>query len=186
MKPPSVFIMWKVQLFKLNYDERESKAVADVLESGWITMGEKTKSFECLFTEFLGHGVKAVAVSSGTAALHMAMLALDIRSGDEIIVPALTFVADINVVRTVGATPVLADCISLNDWNMDSADIARKITPKTKAVMIVHYAGYPCDMHALQKLCKDHGLYLIEDAAHAVGATYQEHNGGRSYEAALF
>lgn len=101
--------MWKVQLFKLNYDEREGKAVADVLESGWITMGEKTQSFECLFAEFLGHEVKATAVSSGTAALHMAMLALDIRSGDEIIVPALTFVADINVVRIVGATPRMGD-----------------------------------------------------------------------------
>lgn len=186
MKPPGVFIMWKVQLFKLNYDEREGKAVADVLESGWITMGEKTQSFECLFAEFLGHEVKATAVSSGTAALHMAMLALDIRSGDEIIVPALTFIADINVVRIVGATPILADCISLNDWNMNPADIARKMTPKTKAVMIVHYAGYPCDMHALQKLCKDHGLYLIEDAAHAVGATYRGQKCGTFGDIACF
>jgi dTDP-4-amino-4,6-dideoxygalactose transaminase len=178
--------MWKVQLFELNYDERESKAIAEVLESGWITMGEKTRFFEILFAEFLGHEVIATAVSSGTAALHMAILALGIGPGDEVIVPALTFVADINVVRLVGATPVLADCKSLSDWNMDPADIARKITPKTKAVMIVHYAGYPCDMDDLQKLCKEHNVYLIEDAAHAAGAAYRGQKCGTFSNIACF
>jgi dTDP-4-amino-4,6-dideoxygalactose transaminase len=178
--------MWKVQLFKLNYDERESRAVADVLESGWITMGERTQDFERNFSVFLGHGTLATAVANGTAALHMALLALDIEPGDEVIVPSLTFVADINVVRLVGATPVLADCTSLDDWNMNPDDIARKITPKTKAVMIVHYAGYPCDMDAIDRLCREQNLYLIEDAAHAVGTEYRGQKCGTFGDVASF
>ncbi|HHB95371.1 MAG TPA: DegT/DnrJ/EryC1/StrS aminotransferase, partial [Campylobacterales bacterium] len=89
--------MWKVQLFKLNYDEKESKAVKDTVDSGWITMGEKSKEFENRFANMLGENVSAIAVSSGTASLHMALLGLDIGIGDEVIIPALTFVADINV-----------------------------------------------------------------------------------------
>ena len=178
--------MWKVQLFELNYDERESKAVADVLNSGWITMGERTQAFERLFRDFLGQGTMATAVSNGTAALHMALLALVVGTGDEVIVPALTFVADINTVRLVGASPVLADCTSLDDWNIDPDDIARKITPKTKAVMIVHYAGYPCDMTAIESLCRERNLYLIEDAAHAVGAEYRGRKCGTFGDIACF
>lgn len=165
--------MWKVQLFKLNFDEREVKAVADVVSSGWITMGDKTKEFEAQFGAFLGEGAKAAAVSNGTAALHMALLALGVGGDDEVIIPSLTFVADINTVQLVGAKPVLADCTSFEDWNIDPADIERKITPKTKAVMIVHYAGYPCDMDAICALCERHGLKLIEDCAHAPGAKYK-------------
>lgn len=165
--------MWKVQLFKLNYDEREVSAVADVVRSGWITMGEKSKEFEARFATFLGNDVKATAVSNGTAALHLALLALGVGPGDEVILPSLTFVADINTVKLVGATPVLADCTSFNDWNIDPADIERKITPKTKAVMIVHYAGYPCDMDAIVSICGKYGLKLIEDCSHAPGAKYK-------------
>lgn len=164
---------WKVQLFELNFDQLESKAVKDVIESGWITMGDKTRQFEGGFAQFLGNEAKATAVSNGTAALHMALLALDIGPGDEIIVPALTFVADINVVRVVGAKPVLADCTSLHDWNMDPADIERKITSRTKALMIVHYAGYPCNMDEIVRLCRKHHVALIEDCAHAPGAEYR-------------
>ena len=165
--------MWKVQLFKLNYDEAEPKAVEEVVRSGWITMGEKTKEFESRFAEFLGGDAKVAAVSNGTAALHLALFALGIGPGDEVIIPSLTFVADINTVLLVGAKPVLADCRSLDDWNMDPADIERKITPNTKAVMIVHYAGYPCDMEAITDICKRHNLKLIEDCAHAPGARYK-------------
>ena len=165
--------MWKVQLFKLNYDEAEPKAVEEVVRSGWITMGEKTKEFEGRFAEFLGNDAKVAAVSNGTAALHLALLALGIGDGDEVIIPSLTFVADINTVLLVGAKPVLADCRSLTDWNMDPADIERKITPNTKAVMIVHYAGFPCDMDAIADICKRHNLRLIEDCAHAPGARYK-------------
>jgi len=165
--------MWKVQLFKLNYDDREVSAVAETVKSGWLTMGEKTEKFESNFGLFLGSGVRATAVSSGTAALHMSLLSLGIAPGDEVIIPSLSFVADINTVKLVGATPVLADCTSLTDWNIDPIEIERKITSRTKAIMIVHYAGYPCDMEAILSLCKLHGLKLIEDCAHAPGATFK-------------
>lgn len=168
--------MWKIQLFKLNFDERERDAVAAVVESGWLTMGERITDFESAFSAYLGGGVQSLAVANGTAALHMALLALDIGPGDEVIIPALTFVADANSVNLVGAKPVLADCTSLDDWNMSVATIERCITPKTKAVMVVHYAGFPCDMPAIVELCRKRGLKLIEDVAHAPGASV----GGRS------
>lgn len=165
--------MWKVQLFKLNYDNKEIKAVTEVLESAWITMGQKTRDFETGFSSFLGHDSKCLAVSNGTAALHLALLALDIKAGDEVITPGLTFIADQNVVTMVGATNVLSDITSRDDWSMDPADIERKITDKTKAVLIVHYAGFACDMDAICDICKRHNLYLIEDCAHTPGADYK-------------
>lgn len=151
--------MWKVQLFKLNFDGRESQAVKDVVDSEWLTMGDKTKEFEKSFGEFLGDGVKCTAVSNATAALHMSLLALDIKQGDEVIIPALTFVADINVVRMVGATPVLADCTSFEDWNVSASTI-------------LPLAGFSCDMDGIVALCKEKNLFLIEDVAHAPGAMY--------------
>lgn len=163
--------MWKVQLFKLNFDEREREAAAAVVDSGWLTMGERIAGFESAFSSFLGGNVNSVAVSNGTAALHMALLALGVGPEDEVIVPALTFVADANSVKLTGAIPVLADCSSMDDWNVSAATIERCITRKTKAVMIVHYAGYPCDMPALVDLCRKCGLKLIEDVAHAPGAS---------------
>jgi dTDP-4-amino-4,6-dideoxygalactose transaminase len=164
--------MWKVQLFKLNYDERESKAVKDVVDSGWITMGERTKEFEGAFSK-VHDDVLCTAVSSATAALHMSLLALGVKEGDEVIIPALTFVADINVVRMVGATPVLADCESYDDWNISAKSIEKVITPKTKAVIVVHFAGYPCQMDEIVALCKEKNIALIEDCAHAPGAKYK-------------
>ncbi len=165
--------MWKVQLFKLNYDEQEKQAVNEVLDSAWITMGQKTLDFEASFTSYLGNGVKGLAVSNGTAALHMAVLALGIGPGDEVITPSLTFIADQNVVTMCGAKNVLADITSNDDWSMNPADIEAKITPKTKAVLIVHYAGFACDMDAICQICKKHNLYLIEDCAHTPGADYK-------------
>ncbi len=170
--------MWKVQLFKLNFDQRESDAVKNVIDGGWLTMGEQIAGFEAAFGNFLGNDVGCLSVANGTAALHMALLALDIRPGDEVVIPALTFVADANSVRLVGAKPVLADCSSLDDWNMSVETIERSITPKTKAVMIVHYAGYPCDMPAIVEFCRKRGLKLIEDVAHAPGAMVSERSCG--------
>ena len=161
--------MWKIQLFKLNFDHRERDAVLATLDSGWLTMGERIIGFETAFGQHLGHGARCTAVSNGTAALHMALLALNVGPDDEVIIPALTFVADANVVRLVGARPVLADCTSLTDWNISAESIAKKITPRTKAVIVVHYAGFPCDMPAIVNLCRDRGLKLVEDVAHGPG-----------------
>src|SRR5690606_17986399 len=171
-KPPSPEsqTMWKVQLFNLNFDHREAEAAAAVIESGRRTRGDRTTSFESEFAAFLAEDAKAAAVSNGTAALHLALLALGIGDGDEVIVPAQTFVADINAVMLAGARPVMADCTSFEDWNMSVEDIERKITPRTKCAMIVHYAGVPCDMDAIGALCRDRGLALVEDCAHAPGA----------------
>ena len=165
--------MWKVELFAPNYDNREGEAVAEVIESRWLTMGERTKKFESNFSEMLGEEVHCTALSSATAALHISLLSLGVGQGDEVIIPALTFVADINVVRMVGATPVLADCTSLDDWNMSAKTIEKQITDKTKAVIIVHFAGYPCQMDEIVELCKERGIALIEDVAHAPEATYK-------------
>lgn len=162
--------MWNIQLFKLNFDQLEVDAVRNTVESGWLTMGERISQFEFEFSNYLGFGIHSLAVANGTAALHIALLALDIGIDDEVVIPALTFVADANAVRLVGARPVLADCASINDWNVSVEAIERCITPKTKAVMIVHYAGYPCDMPAISDFCRKRGLKLIEDVAHAPGA----------------
>jgi len=170
--------MWKVQLFELNYDHREEQAVADVLKSRWITMGECTKNFEEKFGNYIGCEHLPTAVANCTAALHMALLALDIKKDDEVIISGLTFIADANVVKMVGARPVIADVSSLDDWNVSADTIAKRITARTKAVMIVHYGGVPCEMDEITALCKSKGIPLIEDVAHAPGATYKDQKVG--------
>jgi len=164
--------MWRVQFYKISYDEREYNAVREVLDSGWLTISQKTYDFENAFCNFLGHDTQCLAVSNCTAALHMALLALGIKEGDEVITPALTFIADQNVTLMTGAKNVLADISSMEDWSVDPDDIEARITPKTKAVMIVHYAGFACDMERIIALCKKHGLLLIEDCAHTPGADF--------------
>ncbi|MDR2575865.1 MAG: DegT/DnrJ/EryC1/StrS family aminotransferase [Treponema sp.] len=162
-----------MQLHKIYYDEREYQAVREVLDSGWLTISQKTYDFEAAFSKFLGHDAQCLAVSNCTAALHMALLVLGLRSGDEVITPALTFIADQNVTRMTGAENVLADITSMEDWSMDCDDIEARVTSKTKAVMIVHYAGYACDMERIASLCKRRNLLLIEDCAHTPGADYR-------------
>jgi dTDP-4-amino-4,6-dideoxygalactose transaminase len=162
--------MWKIQLFKLNFDYRETDAVASAIDSGWIAMGARVSSFEQSFSEYLGGEMECLATSSGTAALHLALLALGVGLKDEVIIPALTFVADANVVRMVGSRPILADCASLDHWNVSAESIGKVITEKTKAVIVVHYAGFPCDMVPIVELCRERGVALIEDVAHAPGA----------------
>jgi dTDP-4-amino-4,6-dideoxygalactose transaminase len=164
--------MWRVQLHRINYDEREYQAVREVIDSGWLTISQKTYDFEAAFSKFLGHDARCLAVSNCTAALHMALLVLGIGKGNEVITPALTFIADQNVTRMVGAENVLADITSMEDWSMDGDDIEARITSKTKAVIIVHYAGYACDMDRIVDICKRHKLLLIEDCAHTPGADY--------------
>lgn len=164
--------MWDIQLFRLNFDNRERDAVANVISSGWLSMGESINTFESDFASFLGEGVYSKAVANGTAALHMALLALDVGPGDEVVIPSLTFIADANVVNLVGACPVLADSTSFNDWNTSFSSIESCITNNTKAIIVVHYAGYPVkDIAKISKLCRDKGIGLIEDVAHAPGAS---------------
>ncbi len=169
--------MWKVQLFELNYGDCELAAATEVIRSAWITMGEKTISFEASFGSFLGNGNLCTAVANGTAALHMALLAAGVGPGDEVIIPSLTFVADLNVVRLVGAEPVLVDSTSHDDWNISPQGIAAAITLRTKAVLVVHYGGFACDMDAIAAAMREGAggrcIYLIEDAAHAPGADYR-------------
>ena len=178
--------MWRVPLFDLDFDSREEDAVLAVLRRRWLTMGEETQAFEQEFAAMLGQGAECLAVSSCTAALHAAMHQLALQPGDEVIVPALTFVADVNAVTMCRATPVLADCASLQDWNMNAQTIARAITPRTKAVLVVHYAGQPCDMDPIVALCQERGLPLVEDVAHAVGATYHGRQCGTFGDMACF
>lgn len=150
--------------------EDEVDEVAAVLRSGWLTTGSKTAQFENEFKAYVW-APHALAVSSCTAGLHLALAALGIGPGDEVITTPMTFCATVNTILHVGATPVLADIGS--DGNLDPDSIASRITPRTRAIMPVHLAGLPCDMERIWALAKGHGLYVIEDAAHAVGTHYR-------------
>jgi dTDP-4-amino-4,6-dideoxygalactose transaminase len=160
---------WRIPLSDIDFGEDEVLAVQNVIKSRWLTMGKVTQEFESSFATYI-QTKHAIAVTNATAALHLACLALGIGPGDEVIVPSLTFVATANAVRYVGATPVFADVISHNDLNISPAAINSLITPRTRAIIVVHYAGYPCDMSAILSIAKQHKLFVIEDAAHAVGA----------------
>jgi dTDP-4-amino-4,6-dideoxygalactose transaminase len=159
-----------IPLFDVELGDHEVAAVEATLRSGWLTMGPRTQEFEASFAEHLGVR-HAVALSSCTAALHLAYLAAGVGPGDEVIVPAITFVATANAARYCGAKPVLADVLGRHDLGLDPDDVAARITPRTKAVCAVHYGGYAADVDALGRLCEEHGLALIEDAAHSPSAT---------------
>jgi dTDP-4-amino-4,6-dideoxygalactose transaminase len=159
---------WRIPLADIDFDSREEEAVLDVLRSRWLTMGAVTQAFEEEFAAFIG-ARHAIAVANGTAALHMACLGIGVGPGDEVIVPSLTFVATANAVRYTGAEPVFADVESLQDLDISVESIEKKITKKTRAIMVMHYGGYACDMPAIMKLAQAHGLMVLEDDAHAVG-----------------
>ncbi len=160
---------WRVPLSDLDYGLEEKNAAREVLESCWLTMGEVTERFERAFADYLGVD-HAIAVSNATAALHLANLALGIGPGDEVIVPSLTFVATANAVKYTGATPIFADVTSDQDLGISPASIKAAITSRTKAITVMHYGGNMCDMPAILAVANEHGLAVIEDAAHAPGA----------------
>lgn len=151
--------------------EEEVAAVADTLRSDWITTGPKTRRFESEFAHYLG-AENALALNSCTAGLHLALVALGIGPGDEVITTPMTFCSSVNVIEHVSARPVLAD-IEPDTLAIDPVRVAKVITSRTRAIMPVHYAGHPVDLAPLLALARAHNLYIIEDAAHALPATYQ-------------
>ena len=162
---------WKVPLFDLDFGDAERDAVLRVLSSRWLTMGPETEAFEREFAAFLGVP-HAVAVSNGTAALHLAYLALGLSAGDEVLMPSLTFVATANAAAVCGAKPVFAEIAGEDDLTVSAEDLARRITPRTRAIAVMHYGGHACDMTPILALAARHRLPVVEDAAHAVAATH--------------
>lgn len=165
--------------------EKEIEYVTDAVKSGWVSsLGEYLSKFEKKFAEYTG--VKyALSITNGTAALHLALLSLGIKRGDEVIVPDLTFVATANAVTYAGAKPVFAD-IALDIWCIDPEDIKRKVTSKTKGVIPVHLYGHPADMDTINQIASERGLYIIEDAAEAHGAEYKGKKVGSFADCGIF
>lgn len=160
---------WRIPLSDIDFGAEEEQAVLQVVRSRWLTMGAVTQAFEQEFAAYTG-ARHAIAVTNATAALHMACVAAGLGSGDEAILPSLTFVATGNAVRYTGAMPVFADIEGEANLNISPGAIEACLTPRTRAILVVHYGGYACDMPAILALAKRHGLVVIEDAAHALGS----------------
>jgi len=160
---------WKIPLFKIYWDEEDVKRVSDAIKAGmnWA-VGPNIEKFEKMIAEYIGAKYCAV-FNSGTSALHAALLAHEIKQGDEVIVPSFTFIATANAPLFVGAKPVFAD-IEEETYGLDSEDVKEKITEKTKAIIPIHYGGCPCKITELREIADDHNLILIEDAAESLGA----------------
>jgi len=174
-----------IQIYKPYLKNREKEYVNRCLDSTWISSkGEFISEFEKQFGLFVG-SPNVTTVCNGTVAIHLALAALDIGPGDEVIVPTLTYVASVNTIVQAGATPVFVDSLEPT-FQVDPDDVLRKITSRTKAVMAVHLYGLPCDMDRLVKICKDHQLYLIEDCAEAFGSLYKQQHVGTFGDIATF
>jgi len=163
---------YKIPLFDLNFDDKEGQAVLDVIKANWISAGPKTSEFENKFAEMLT--IKhSVATSNCTVALHLAMKLTGIEAGDEVICPSLTFVATCNAIRYVNAIPVFADIKSLDDLTIDPVEIEKKITKKTKAIIVMHFGGFACDMEKIMTIANKYNLKVIEDACHGPLSDYK-------------
>ena len=163
---------YKIPLFNLNFDEKEAQAAYDTIKSGWISTGPKNAELEQMFIDMWK--VKyAVSMSNCTDALHVCCMVCGFGPGDEVICPSLTFAASCNCIRYVGATPVFADIVGPDHINIDPEDIERKITPKTKGIIVVHMAGFPCQMNEIMAIAKKHNLKVIEDACHGPLSEYK-------------
>jgi dTDP-4-amino-4,6-dideoxygalactose transaminase len=168
-------VHWAVPLSDVRVDDEIVAAAGRAVASGWWSMGPRVAEFEREFAAFLGARA-ALAVANGTAALHLALLACECGPGDEVILPSLNFVAAANTIAHTGATPVFCDINGPHDLNLDVDDLEAAITPRTKAIVVLHYGGHPCAMDRVLELARTHGLRVVEDAAHAPGASF----GGRS------
>lgn len=176
---------YKIPLFNLNFDEREAQAAYDTIKSGWISTGPKNAELEQMFIDMWG--VKyAVSMSNCTSSLHTACMVCGFGPGDEVICPSLTFAASCNCIRYVGATPVFADIVGPYHINIDPADIERKITSKTKGIIVVHMAGFPCKMDEIMTIARKHNLKVIEDSCHGPLSEYKGKKLGTIGDCACF
>lgn len=173
-----------IALSKMYVDGRIRQAVVDVLNSGQYIKGEYLQTFEQEFARFCNTRF-AVGVSSGTSAILLSLMALGVSAGDEVIVPSHTFIATASPSIFLGARPIYAD-IDPETYTIDPAEIRSKLSPKTKAIIPVHLYGHPCDMDVINKIAKEHGLFVIEDACQAHGATYQGRRSGSLADVACF
>lgn len=152
-------------------DEKDAQQAYDTILTNWVTQGPKVLAFEDQFTK-ITESKHAIAVSSCTTALHLAMIMADIKNGDEVICPSMSYIATANSIRYAGGTPVFAE---VNEqYNLDPQDVVKRITSKTKAILLVHQLGMPAQIEEFQKICKEHNLILIEDAACAIGSKYYD------------
>lgn len=170
--------MYKIPVYQPSLTGNEKKYVNECLDSTWISSkGEFIDRFEKGFASYIGLN-HAATVCNGTVAIHVALLALGIGPGDEVIVPTLTYIASVNAIVYTGATPVFVDSLE-STWQMDPDDVLKKITGKTKVILCVHLYGHPCEMDAMWKISREHGLFLVEDCAEAFGSLYNGvHVGG--------
>lgn len=163
--------MFRIPVYQPSLTGNEKKYVMECLDTSWISSkGKFVSEFETKFCQFTGSKY-AATVSNGTVAIHLALIALGIGQGDEVIVPTLTYVASVNAIAYTGATPVFADSLK-NTWQIDPEDVKRKITNRTKAIMAVHLYGHPCDMDSLVSIAKENDLFLVEDCAEAFGSKF--------------
>ena len=178
-------VCMKVPVYKPSLIGKEKEYVMDCVETEWISWkGKYGPRFEKEFSSYIGMQY-GLGVFNGTVALHLAMLTLGITEGDEVIVPSFTYVASANCVSYVGGTPVFVDS-KRDNWQMDPEDVRKKITDKTKAIIVVHLYGHPCDMDELCAICKEHDLFLIEDCAEAIGSEYKGRKVGSFGDMACF
>ena len=163
---------YKIPLFNLNFDGKEAQAAYDTIQSGWISTGPKCEELEKMFVDMFRVNY-AVSMSNCTDALHLCCLVCGVGAGDEVLCPSLTFAASANCIRYAGATPVFCDIVGPDHINIDPQEIEKKITSKTKAILVVHMAGFPCQMDEIMAIAKKHNLKVIEDACHGPLSEYK-------------
>ena len=170
MRPSSALSEWRVPLSRPSFTDVDARHLSQVFSSGWWTYGPVAREVEARFAEYLGVR-HALAVSSGTAALHLAHLALGVADGDEVVIPSLTFVAAANTILHCGAYPRFADVPSISKPIVTVETLASALTPRTRGICVMHYGGYPCPMDEIMEFASQRGLWVVEDAAHAPGAS---------------
>lgn len=177
-----------IPFHKICYDNNEIKSATNVMRSGWLTMGPKGRLLEDFFKKKMGSKKNkfALAVSSCTTALHLSLIAIGVKKGDEVICPSLTFVADANAIKYTGAKIVLCDVSSQENLNISYKDIEKKISRKTKAIIVVHYAGYPANLEEIIRISKKHNIKIIEDSCHSLFSNFKDKKLGNFGDLSVF